>query len=302
MKKFISPSTIIHDDQRFFTTISEPLCSEDNETKFTYSIKNNNNNNNNIKKPLKYINKKILKINMEDIKRFKKINMNNKNKNNNKIKNDNKIKNKTISNNKFKKKNSNLDINCFLSDKPKKTNKKINTDIFKTINNYNNNTELENFIGNHKYKLSIKNIKRKLILKRLTKNIKEGKQKQLDYNKIHKKSISNSNNITLKCKSLRKIDNYNDYVESNIKSNIPSVNNKELHKMISEEKKKVLNRFNSLFKNKESKSNKNEYHSKDTYNLNINDKFIKSDQIKNGLYYSTFEVNKFEPNCNNNYN
>jgi hypothetical protein len=169
-----------------------------------------------------------------------------------------------------------------LSDKPKKTNKKISIDIFKTINNYNNNTELENIISNHKYKLSINNIKRKLILKRLMKNIKEGKQKKLDYNKIHKKSISNSNNMTIKCKSLRKLENYNDYAETNKKINIPSMTNKELHKMISEEKKRVLNRFNSLFKNKESKSNKNEYHSKDTYTLNINDKFLRL-KIKNGL-------------------
>ena len=133
------------------------------------------------------------------------------------------------------------------------------------------------------------------------KNIKPQKKPKLDYKIIQKKPISNSNNATKKCKSLRKFDNYNDCIDSNPKSNISSVNNKELHKMISEEKKKVLNRFNNLFKNKENiNSNNNEDHSKNNYNLNINemkdDKNINNDKMKNGLYYSAFKINKIEPN------
>ena len=79
--------------------------------------------------------------------------------------------------------------------------------------------------------------------------------------------------------------------------------------MISEEKKKVLNRFNNLLKNKENKNiniNNNEDHSKNNCNLNINDmkddKNINNDKMKNGLYYSVFKFNKLEPNFNNNYN
>lgn len=141
------------------------------------------------------------------------------------------------------------------------------------------------------------------------KNIKAQKKPKLDYTIIHKKAISNSNNTTIKCKSLRKFDNYNDCIDSNPKSDISSVNNKEIHKMISEEKKKVLNRFNNLLKNKENKnisSNNNEDHSKNNCNLNINDmkddKNINNDKMKNGLYYSVFKFNKLEPNFNNNYN
>ena len=97
MKKIITPNTIntiMYDDQRLFTTTSDPLYSEDNESNNKFSMKSNNNktnSNNNIEKPLKYLNKKILKINIEDIKKFKKINVNNKNRKNNN-KNDNKIK------------------------------------------------------------------------------------------------------------------------------------------------------------------------------------------------------------------
>ena len=309
MKKIITPNTtntintIIYDDQRFFTTTtSDPLYSEDNESNNKFSMKsynNNTNSNNHIEKPLKYLNKKILKINIEDIKKFKKINLNNKNK-----KNDNKIKNKTISNHNFDKHKKNISkftLNCFSSDKPRKTNKKINTEIFNTINNFKNNNELEIYLNNHKHKLSTNNLKKKLILKKLMKNIKAQKKPKLDYTIIQKKPISNSNNATKKCKSLRKFDNYNDCIDSNPKSNISSVNSKELHKMISEEKKKVLNRFNNLFKNKENiNSNNNEDHSKNNYNLNINemkdDKNINNDKMKNGLYYSAFKINKIEPN------
>ena len=330
MKKFILPHKNMCDERRLLTTTSEayePLFMEDNESKIKYNLKNNNI----IERQYNPLNKKLLKLNIDDIKKFKKIEVNNKNKNK-KNNYHSKIKNKTINSNnnnntnnknKIKKNISNININYFSSDKLKKTNKKISTDLFRSINNYKNNNELENFLNNHKYKLSSNNIKKKLLLKKLMKNIKNEKDKTIKIHKVHKKSISNSHNLNIKCKSLRKLENYTEYVDPALTNSVPLVNNKEIHKMISEEKKKVLNRFNNLFKNKNNKNNNNinspnnnntnninnnEYYSESkNYEKNniiinniIDDKYKNSHQIKNGLYYSAFKINKFEQNYNNN--
>ena len=292
MKKFIFPNKNIYNEKRLLTSTdgNEPLLNEDNESKLKSY------NNDGTSKPF---NKKILKINIDNFK-FKKINSKNKNKNKKNYINN--INNKTKTKNKKIKKNiSNINLNYFSSDTLKKNNTN-NTDIYKNSNNYKNNNELDKkFHNSNKY--SLNNIKKSLILKKLMKNIRNEKEQKIKSKQIYKSTISNMNNNNYK--SLKKLDNFNDFIKLN---NTPLTNIQEIHRMITEEKKKALNNLNNnIFKFKENK-NINDYYTQITnkeikeINKNLSEEHkSESYKVKNGLYYSAFKPNKFEDKTNNNF-
>ena len=242
-----------------------------------------------------------MKINIEDIKRLEKDNGEIKYQkssagvnfiNKNKIKTSMMNKNKNFFNN---------NINCNLYDaktlKPKKTKKKIKTDIFQTVNGFKKNNEVLTS-HNSKNKLSLNNVKKRLILKKLMKNIQQ--EKEL----IHSQQKYNNSNSNIKAcyskgKSIKKNEEFNSFKET-LSSCILTHNNYDIHRMISEEKKRILKKFsNNNISNFQvnRNNNNNEYFSQIEINNNNtlnNDKNANLYKIKNGLYYSAFESNKNE--------
>ena len=242
-----------------------------------------------------------MKINIEDIKRLEK--------DNGKIKyqkssagvnfiNKNKIKTSMMNKNKYF---SNNNINCNSYDsktfKPKKTKKKIKADIFQTVNGFTNNKEILSS-HNSKNKLSLNNEKKRLILKKIMKSIQQEKE-FIHPQKEYKNDSSNIKACHSKGNSIKKHKEFNSYKET-LSSCILTHNKYDIHRMISEEKKRILNKVSSNnmsnFQVKRNNNN-NEYYSQveiNNSNTLNNDKNANLYKIKNGLYYSAFESNKNE--------
>ena len=135
------------------------------------------------------------------------------------------------------------------------------------------------------------------------KNIRNEKEQKIKSKQIYKSTISNMNNNNYK--SLKKLDNFNDFIKLN---NTPLTNIQEIHRMITEEKKKALNNLNNnIFKFKENK-NINDYYTQITnkeikeINKNLSEEHkSESYKVKNGLYYSAFKPTTFEDKTNNNF-
>ena len=310
MKNFVFPKQKISDKKEYLTNNdingdeyeyryrNEPLIDEANETSnLNYTFKNNNY----IENRFKPNHKKVLKINIEDIKRLEKdsgkikyqkssagVNFINKNK----IKTSMMNKNKNFSNN---------NINCNSYDsktfKPKKTKKKIKADIFQTVNGFTNNKEILSS-HNSKNKLSLNNEKKRLILKKIMKSIQQEKE-FIHSQKEYKNDSSNIKACHSKGNSIKKHEEFNSYKET-LSSCILTHNKYDIHRMISEEKKRILNKVSSNnmsnFQVKRNNNN-NEYYSQveiNNSNTLNNDKNANLYKIKNGLYYSAFESNKNE--------
>ena len=291
IQKFAFHNKNIQNEKRLLSSTEayNPLLSEDNEYKMKYNLKSSNN-----AELYNSLNKKILNV---DNLKFKKIDLKNKNKNKKNNYNINLI-NKTKNKKTVKKTISNLNTNFLSSETLKKPNR-INTEIANHSKNLKTSCELNNYFNKKNNKISLTNIKKKLILKKLMKNLKNEKIKtKQDY----KPTISNMNNILNKNKSFKKLDNYN-YIEPNISGTIPLMNIKEIHRMITEEKKKALNKLNNNNNNIKYKENKNmhDYYTKlkskevKEISKNLNDdQKAESYKVKNGLYYSAFKPNKLE--------
>jgi anion-transporting ArsA/GET3 family ATPase len=223
-----------------------PLLNEENDSDLNFKTNNN-------ERSIQSINKKGLKISIDDLKKYKKLV--------NKKTNYNKIINKKTNNKIIIKKNiSNLKEDYSSYDTFKKSKQKINTVILN--NRFNNKTELDLFnVGNKK--LALKNIKKNSILKKLMKDKKIGKQKEqkIKYNQINKTTLSNTNNNDYKCQSLKKIENFQDYYEQKTLSNIPLKNIHKIHRMITEEKNKALNKLNVNILKYKDKKNLNQLYS-----------------------------------------
>ena len=297
-KKFVFPNKNDNsfDEKKLLTTSEgyEPLLSEDNESNLISNF-NTNTNTNTIEKEHKNINKRVLNINNDNIKKFRKIEINKDEKTNNNI-----LNSKANNNKKSKSNVSSLNMNYFSLDTIKKMNNpKNNTEIMKNQQNFKNKNEFEGF--NNKNKLTLNAIRKRIILNKKTKD-KIEKEPKTQSNLIHQNNVKLSNN-SLRFKSLKKLENYKSLIAQNILNKIPLSNIQEIHRMISEEKKKALNKlYINLLKYKE-KKNKNEYNQQklkkeikeDNKNVLNADKAFK---IKNGLYYSGFNQNKSEENSN----
>ena len=286
-------------DEYAYRYRNESLLNEANETSdLNYTFKNNNYFENRFKPN----HKKVLKINIEDIKRLEKDNGKIKYQkssaganfiNKNKIKTSMMNKNKNFSNNNINR--NSYDAKTF---KPKKTKKKIKTGIFQTVNGFKKNNEILTS-HNSKNKLSLNNTKKRLILKKLMKNIQQEKEFKHSQQK-YKNSNSNIKASHSKGNSIKKNEEFNSYKET-LSSCILTHNNYDIHKMISEEKKRILNKFSnnnmSKFQGNRNNNSYNEFYSQveinNNYTLN-NDKNANLYKIKNGLYYSAFESNKNE--------
>ena len=276
IKIFALPNKNVKDEKKISATVGEctPFSKEENDSNFNYNFNTNNNEKSN-----QNINKKSLKLYIDDLKKYKKI-VNIKN-NYNKILNKNE-KNKNII---FKKNISNLNDDYSLFDTFKKSKQKINTEI---LNNPLNNKKDIDLFNNNKNNLTLKNIKKNSLLKKLMKDMKIEKQNQKIKSKINNKTtVSNmNNNNDYKYKSLIKMENFKENYKQNILSNIPLENFKTIHRMITEEKNKTLNKLNlnsakykdkkcldelySQFKNKEiiNKKHLNDENTSETYNKN----------------------------------
>ena len=258
----------------------KPLLNEA-ESNFNHNLKLNNN-----ERKDKPINKNILKINIEEIRnKKKKYNLNNI---------------KYI--NKFKKTISNVKINYFSLDTLKKANPKIKLESF---NHQQIKNEKESDNNKNKNKLNLNNIRKRLILKKLIKDIKTVKEKKKS-KQIYKKSISNLSSPKIKCNSFKKLEKGKEYYNKNILINTPFEKIQDIHRMITEEKNKAVNKLKlntSKFKEKKNILN-NDYYSeiktnqlKENNIINLNEKFnTEFYRIKNGLYYSSFKTNKSEDN------
>ena len=285
-------------DEYAYRYRNDPLLNEANETSnLNYTLKNNNYFENKFKPN----HKKVLKIDIEDIKRLEKDNGEIKYQkssdgvnfiNKSKMKINMMDKNKNLFNN-------NITFNLYDAKtlKPKKKKKKIKTDIFQTVNGFKKNNEVLTS-HNSKNKLSLNNVKKRLILKKLMKNIQQ--EKEL----IHSQQKYNNSNSNIKAcyskgKSIKKNEEFNNFKET-LSSCILTHNNYDIHRMISEEKKRILKKFsNNNISNFQvnRNNNNNEYFSQIEINNNNtlnNDKNANLYKIKNGLYYSAFESNKNE--------
>ena len=271
-------------DEKILLTTNDtykPLLSDENQSNFIYNLKSKN-------KTRRYIpiNKNVLKININEIK--------NKNKKNNINVN---LKKKTKSN-KPKNNISNLNINYFSIDVLKKTNLKLKKKSKQQIIKY--KKEVYN-------KLDLNNIKREKAFGELIKGIKTEKEKKKSQ-PLYKALIFDLDNSHIKCNSLKKLEKIKECIDTNIINNITLNNNQEIHRMITEEKKKAMNNLNkNILKFKEKKNNiNNDYYSQITNKKlkenninNLNKKYTaESYKIKNGLYYSGFKSNKSEENNN----
>ena len=248
MKIFVLPNKNLYDEKKISTTMGgyRPLLNEENDSDLNFKTNNN-------ERSIQSINKKGLKISIDDLKKYKKL-VNKKNNYNNII--NKKTNNKII----IKKNISNLKEDYSSYDTFKKSKQKINTVILN--NRFNNKTELDLFnVGNKK--LALKNIKKNSILKKLMKDKKIGKQKEqkIKYNQINKTTLSNTNNNDYKCQSLKKIENFQDYYEQKTLSNIPLKNIHKIHRMITEEKNKALNKLNVNILKYKDKKNLNQLYS-----------------------------------------
>ena len=119
---------------------------------------------------------------------------------------------------------------------------------------------------------------------------------------IHSQQKYNNSNSNIKAcyskgKSIKKNEEFNSFKET-LSSCILTHNNYDIHRMISEEKKRILKKFsNNNISNFQvnRNNNNNEYFSQIEINNNNtlnNDKNTNYYKIKNGLYYSAFESNK----------
>ena len=298
IKNFILANKDLYNKKRIISNIDgyEAFLTEGHNSNLNHNFINNY-----MEKNYKQNKKNILKINIENIKKLKKGYKKNKTKSNINNKNNNINNNKNIKNkiNIIKKNKKSINnINCIAGDKKIfKNSRRISTaDICLTSKNK-TNYELDiNFIKN-KNKLSLNNVKNKLILKKLLKNLEI--EKEIKYSRYKtKNSHSNLNSNFSKSNSLKKLEEINNYIEPNLS---------KLHKMISEEKKRILNKFNnnSLFR---VNRRKNEYYSQteisgiNKYNISNLSEGKKSQnfKIKNGLYQSSLKPNKSEENSNNN--
>lgn len=290
MKKFIFPKTKIKEEKNIFTSTEDykPLTSGNNESNLTCNLKSYNDD-----QSYKPINKSNIKINNNNV-NFRKIDPKNKNKSKKTNCHIN-INDKTKKRKKFKNNISNLNI-TYLSTNALKTNNINNTYTSNSKNVINNQQHNNN-------KLSFSNIKKRLILKKLMKNIKNENDKKKNFKQITILNMNNNNNI--KNNSLKKLENHNDYIEQKKQNIIPSINIQEIRRMIIEEKKKSLNNFNNnIIKFKENK-NINDYYkmikSKEIKGISFNltdEKKSDSFKVKNGLYYSAFKPNKIEQKRN----
>ena len=292
MQKFNFLNKDMQNEKRLLTSTEayEPLLSEDNEyNNLKYNLKSYNNS-----EVYNTFNKKILNI---DNLKFKKIDLKNKDKNKKRNFNINLI-NKTKNKKTVKKIISNLNPNILSSETLKKSNR-INTEISNHSKKLKNNNELKSYFHKNNNKVSLTNIKKRLILKKIMKNFKNEKIKS---KQICKRTISTMNNTQNNNKSLKKLDNYNNYIEQNISGTIPFMNIQEIHRMITEEKKKALNKLNNnnIIKYKENKNIHDYYTKIKSKEVKEISKNIKDDQntqsckVKNGLYYSAFKPNKKE--------
>ena len=272
------------DEKRLLTTSDtyEPLLSEENNSNCIYNLKTSN-----YAKTFKPINKNILKIDINEIK--------NKNKKNNIYVN---LKKRTKTS-KPKKNISNANINYFSIDVLKKTNPKLKKESKQQI------IKFKKEAGN---KLPLNNIKRGKVFGGLIKNIKTAKEKKKNSKQLNKAVISDLGNSHIKCNSLSKLGKSEEYLDTNIINNITLNNNQEIHRMITEEKKKSMNKLNTNnLKFKEKKNNINNYYYfqisnkelKENNLNNLNKEYTtESYKIKNGLYYSAFKTNDSEESNN----
>ena len=273
MKKNILSNKSAYNEKRILTNsdVYESMLNED--SKFNYL---NTNNDLDIIKPK---NKKILKINIENIKKYKKQDITHKN-NNLKNKIFNKVKHQNYS-------EKNLYSNYFSSKSLQKSKLHIKSKYEKNHKNY--NTQINNFINESKNKLNIKNSKNILILKKLMdKNTSNSKNKETFSQNTYKILKTIPINENLRCNSLKKMEKSND-IEADISSKI--------HKVISLEKKKILNKLNTnIYKLKENTNNKSSKGpNKNTLGFGRKTKFNK---IKNG--FSSFKSNNIKDiNINN---
>lgn len=250
----------------------EPLLTEGNNSNIKYII--NTNIDKGIIKPM---NKKILKIRIDDINKFKKIVIKNKNINrkNNSLKNN--INSKSTNKNNKKKNISNFNIESFASDSLQKSPiKKINSQTIKYPKNY-KNSYLDNFMNVNKNKMNIKNANKSLILKKLMNNYNSKKQKIITKKngQFLNNHIKNFINNPIKYKSFKKLEKPSDYREKI-----------EMHKMITEEKRKVLNKFNkNIYKLKE---NINNFYDKQTKNRDI--KNVKQNRVAKEYKSDSFKI------------
>ena len=191
--------------------------------------------------------KRVIKINLDELKRRHTINFIKKT--NKKINLHNLIQNKNPSN-KNKSNISHLNLNSkqiipldrSFNYEYSSKNKILNKDKKKKINIFSDNknikTDFREF-NKSKKNLMTENEQKSLILKKLVKNIK---------NEIEKKSDLNKNNLCntniqkhIKCNSFKKLEEINEYYYGGNKNK--NINKKEIHKLIYEEKKKFLNNF-----------------------------------------------------------
>ena len=311
MQNFVFPKQKLSDKKEYLTNNeidgveyayryrNETLLSKTNDTfNLNYTFKNNNY----IENKFKSNYKKVLKIDIDNIKKLEKDNGKikyQKNSTSANFINKNKIK-KSMMNKNMYFSNNNANFNSYDSKilKPKKTKKFIKNDIFQAIKGFKNNNEILTS-HNSKNKLSLNNVKKRLILKKLMKNIQQEKEKQLLSQQKYKNSNSNIKAGYSKGTSIKKREEFSNYKET-ISSCILTHNNYDIHKMISEEKKRITNKFsNNNMKEYKMNINKNNngYYSQVEINKNItlnNDRNSKFYKIKNGLYYSSFESNKNE--------
>ena len=266
------------DEKRLLTTSDayEPLISEGNKCKCIYNLKASNNT-----KSFKPINKNILKININEIK--------NKNKKYNIYVN---LKKKPKSS-KPKKNISNANINYFSIDVFKKANPKLKKENKQQIIKFKKETDNQ---------LTLNNIKRGKFFRELIKDIKKAKEKN-NSKQSHKAVISDLGNSHIKLNSLNGLGKNEECLDINIINNFPLNNEQEIHRMITEEKKKSMNKLNTNnLKFKEKKNNINNYYYSQLKENNINnlnkEYTTESYKIKNGLYYSAFKTIKSEESNN----
>ena len=282
MKIFALPNKNIYEEKKISTTLSgyTPLLNENNESIFNYNFKTNGNERN-----IFSINKKGLKLNIDDLKNYKKINNKKNNYNKKTMK---KAKNKII----IKKNISNLKDDYSSYDTFKKSKQKINTEILNNPLNYKKELVL---FSNNKNKLAFKNNKKNSLLNKLMKDkkIKNQKEQNIKSKQIKKNTLSNINNNEHKFQSLKQKENYKDYYEKKILSNISLENIQKSKRMIIEEKNKSLNKLNiNILKYKDKKNlnqliNKNDLNKESkshTYNKN------------NELNFSDFQQKKIGDN------
>ena len=191
--------------------------------------------------------KRVIKINLDELKRRHTINFIKKT--NKKINLHNLIQNNNPSN-KNKSNISHLNLNSkqiipldrSFNYEFSSKNKILNKDKKNKINIFSDNknikTDFREF-NKSKKNLMTENEQKSLILKKLVKNIK---------NEIEKKSDLNKNNLCntniqkhIKCNSFKKLEEINEYYYGGNKNK--NINKKEIHKLIYEEKKKFLNNF-----------------------------------------------------------